>query len=52
MFLGGLVGAVLVLHAAASLAIAAAAAILVVVAAAAALQSRTDPPMLGANQTP
>jgi uncharacterized membrane protein YoaK (UPF0700 family) len=52
MFLGGLIGAVLVLHADASLAIAAAAAILVVVAAAAALQSRTDRPLHGANQTP
>jgi uncharacterized membrane protein YoaK (UPF0700 family) len=52
MFLGGLVGAVLVLHADASLAIAAAAAILVVVAAAAALQSRTDRSLLGASQTP
>jgi uncharacterized membrane protein YoaK (UPF0700 family) len=52
MFLGGLVGAVLVLHADASLAIAAAAAILVVVAAAAALQSRTDRPLLGPNQAP
>src|SRR6266516_3299440 len=52
MFLGGLVGAVLVLHADASLAIAAAAAILVVVAAAAALQSRTDRPLLGASQAP
>lgn len=52
MFVGGLVGAVLVLHADASLAIAAAAAILVVVAAAAALQSRTDRPLLGASQVP
>jgi uncharacterized membrane protein YoaK (UPF0700 family) len=52
MFLGGLVGAVLVLHADASLAIAAAAAILLVVAAAAALQSRADRPLLGATQAP
>lgn len=52
MFVGGLVGAVLVPHADASLAIAAAAAILVVVAAAAALQSRTDRPVLGASQAP
>jgi uncharacterized membrane protein YoaK (UPF0700 family) len=52
MFLGGLVGALLVLHADAWLAIAAAAAILLVVAAAAALQSRTDRPLLGATQAP
>jgi uncharacterized membrane protein YoaK (UPF0700 family) len=52
MFLGGLVGALLVLHADAWLAIAAAAAILLVVAAAAALQSRTDQPLLGATQAP
>ena len=50
MFLGGLVGALLVLHATAALAIAVAAIVLVVVAVTATIQSRTDQPWIHASK--
>jgi uncharacterized membrane protein YoaK (UPF0700 family) len=49
MFLGGLVGALLVLHARAALAIALAAIVLIVVAVTAAIRSRTDRPWIHAR---
>jgi uncharacterized membrane protein YoaK (UPF0700 family) len=52
MFVGGLVGAVLVLDADASLAIAVAAIVLVVVAVSAAVQSRTDRPWIQTSKAP
>ena len=52
MFLGGLVGAMLVLHADAALAIAVAAIVLVVVAVSAAVQSRTDRPWIHTSKAP
>lgn len=52
MFLGGLVGALLVLRADAWLAVAVAAIVLVVVAVAAATQSRTDRPWIRTSRRP
>jgi uncharacterized membrane protein YoaK (UPF0700 family) len=52
MFLGGLVGALLVLRASTALAIAVAAIVLVAVAVTAALQSRTDRPWIHASRAP
>ncbi len=52
MFLGGLVGALLVLRASAALAIAVASVVLVVVAVTAAIPSRTDRPWIHASKAP
>ena len=52
MFLGGLVGALLVLHAEAALAIAGAAIVLIAVAVTAAIRSRTDQPWIHASKAP